>query len=612
MFLSDDKERIRQAVNIVDLASAYLQLHSKGPIFKALCPWHDDHDPSLQINPNRQSYKCWVCGEGGDIFSFLMKMENISFPEAVRMLANRAGIMLEETSGPHASGKSNRVSEEKTALYELCQWAADQFHRCLMHSPEGEPGRLYLDRRGITEASMQQFQLGYSPLAWDWLVNKADKRFSPQLLEMAGLVAKRRQGNGVYDRFRGRALFPIRDMQGRPIAFGGRILPQFDSEHPAKYINSPETLLFNKSKTLYGLDVARTSITQTKQVIVTEGYTDCLMAHQFGVSQAVAVLGTALTEQHLPTLRGYAEQIYLVLDGDEAGRQRSEDLLALFIAHQMDLRILTLPENLDPCEFLLESGADAFRKEVEAAPDALEYQFQLAAKSKSAGVYAANTALDRLLHTLALAPRSASQSSQTAYQMKETQILQRAATAFQMDEMLLRKRLSELRQNRGQNKARLAKRESDARVQEPPLPIWEQELFELILTEPTLIYEVKESGLGQELSHPRTKNFWQLCEFLLSENRATDFSTFLLYTEDPAGKRILVDLDENAQRKSHLDAKARLQGMIRFREEQRRSSDWPKLRQSVQQNHLNEADSLAILQQMLHQKRSHTRQLPSE
>ncbi len=427
----DDKERVRQAIDIVDLVGSYLQLRREGRGYKALCPWHDDTRPSLQVNPERQSFKCWVCDIGGDIFSFMMKMENVEFPEAISMLADRAGIQLtpyrsEGSSSASATSALTGSADDKRTLYQAAAWAEQQFHDCLLKSPDAESARRYLRDRGIDDESIRRFHLGFAPDRWDWLIERSLKsNISPKVLERIGLLVRKDTG-GHYDRFKGRVLFSIRDTQNRPIATGGRILPEATSTNPAKYINSPESPLFSKSKTLYGMDLGGDAIRKSHSVIVMEGYTDCIIARQFGFENVVAVLGLALGERHLRTLHGC--RIYLVLDGDEAGQRRTSEILALFVSQQVDLRIVVLPDDLDPCDFLLTRGADAFRSCLDSAVDALEHAFRTATRGLNiaAQPHEASQALDSLLQTIAKAPRLREDTTQEIRVREWTMLLQLA------------------------------------------------------------------------------------------------------------------------------------------------------------------------------------------
>ena len=369
----DTKEQVRQATDLVDLVSRSIQLRRQGRMYVGLCPWHDDARPSLQVNPDRQTWKCWVCDVGGDVFSFVMKREGVDFPEAIRILADRAGINL----SPQGHKKATPGGpDDKQTLYRAMAWAEEQYHRCLLESPEAEPARRYLDERGIQHESILRFHLGFSPPGWQWLLDRArTTTFSPAVLDAAGLLGKTQDGQRHVDRFRGRLIFSIRDTEHRPIAFGGRILPQLSAtKEAAKYINSPETRLFTKSNHLYGLDIVRAATKSDPHIIVVEGYTDVIMAHQQGLNNVVAALGTAVGERHVSILRRFADRITLVLDGDEAGQRRTNEVLELFVAAQVDLRVLTLPSGLDPCDFLRDHGRAAFDELLLHAVDALDHK----------------------------------------------------------------------------------------------------------------------------------------------------------------------------------------------------------------------------------------------
>ncbi|HEU5115678.1 MAG TPA: DNA primase, partial [Isosphaeraceae bacterium] len=345
---------IKQSVDIVTLVGAYLPLHRSGSKYKALCPFHDDHTPSLELNPEHQSYKCWACGAGGDALSFVQAYERIDFPEALRMLAERAGIALEtpatDRENPAPAGSS------KSDLLAVCGWAQGEFVKALADSSEA---RAYLEGRGLTQPSLEKFALGFSPEDREWLQGRARRaRVSLNLLETVGLVARKEGSNLLRDRFRGRVIFPIHDFQGRAIGFGGRILPQVDAKWAqagykvGKYVNSPETLLFQKRKQLYAADLARAAARQNGWVAVVEGYTDVIAAHQVGLENVVGTLGTALGDEHIQALRRLADRVVLVFDGDEAGQKAADRSVELFLGHEVDVRVLTLPQGLDPCDFL--------------------------------------------------------------------------------------------------------------------------------------------------------------------------------------------------------------------------------------------------------------------
>ena len=371
---------IKNAIDIVALVGEYLPLRRAGSKYKALCPWHDDHNPSLEVNPERQSFKCWSCGKGGDIFDFVMNFEHVEFPEALRMLADRAGIALE--SPPSTASPSRGPS--KTELLEVNAWAEEVFARALQNSAEVLG---YVDSRGLTQQSAERFRLGYAPEERGWLLALARRqRISMEMLEQAGLTGHSPDSPGlVRERFRGRLIFPIHDDRGRTIGFGGRILPEVEiklaaeGKHVAKYLNGPETSLFHKRSILYAADQARVASREAGWVAVVEGYTDVIAAHQVGVCNVVGTMGTALGEDHVRALRRLADRVVLVFDGDEAGQSAEDRALELFLGSELDLRVLTLPPNLDPCDFILQVGGDAFRGLAERAADPLSYLLTRAA-----------------------------------------------------------------------------------------------------------------------------------------------------------------------------------------------------------------------------------------
>jgi DNA primase len=365
---------IKNAVDLVAVAGDYLSLRRVGNKFKALCPFHDDHNPSLELNPERQSYKCWSCGAGGDIFDFVKNIEHVDFAEALRMLADRAGIVLEKP--PSAAAPSRGPS--KTDLFAVNAWAEEVFARAMWESSEALG---YVEGRGLARSSVDQFRLGYAPMPRGWLLGLARKQgFGMELLEQAGLVGRGDDAAGpVRERFRGRLIFPIHDDRGRAVGFGGRILPESQraieaqGRHVAKYLNTPETPLFHKRTLLYAADLARGASRQAGWVAVVEGYTDVIAAHQVGLANVVGTLGTALGQDHLRGLRRLSERVVLVFDGDEAGQSAADRSLELFLGNELDLRVLSLPADLDPCDFLLKQGAGAFRELVERAPDPSAY-----------------------------------------------------------------------------------------------------------------------------------------------------------------------------------------------------------------------------------------------
>jgi DNA primase len=630
---SDDKERIRQAIDIVDLVGSYTSLRRQGRNYVALCPWHDDSRPSLQVNPERQSFKCWVCNIGGDVFSFLMKMENVEFGEAVAMLAERAGIQLTpydpRRGGSLVQGNvaseppsaAARDSDEKRVLYQAAAWAEQLFHECLLRDPEAKPARQYLRDRGISDESIRHFHLGYSPDSWDWLIKQSlrTKKFSHGVLERIGLLGRKQVGGGHYDRFKGRVLFSIRDVQGRPVGIGGRVLPRQAATNPAKYVNSPESPLFSKSNLLYGLDLARNAITKTRTAVVTEGYTDCIIARQAGFENVLAVLGTALGERHIKLLKRFADRVVLVLDGDEAGQKRTGEILSLFLAEQVDLRVVTLPDELDPCDFLLQHGAEEFARHLDSSIDALEHAFRLATRGLDiqAQPHEAQVALAQLLQMISRAPRLR-EGTTTEAQIREHQMFARLARMFSVDEPMLRRRVGELRSK--QRPARIAASQgleaagrdlADSAAGNPggstkpidPLHLWDRELLEVLLIEPESVAAAAEVIRPEYLASESGRRIFSACTRLNAAGLTPDFHRLLLEFDEPEYKSLLVELDEAGHARGDHDAAGRLRELLesyRRREEDRTCRATVR---ALEERHLDAEEELNVLQQMIEQER---------
>jgi DNA primase len=530
----DLKERIREAVDIVDLVGSYMALRRAGKGFVGLCPWHDDSRPSLQVNPERQTYRCWVCDVGGDVFNFVMRMERLEFREALEQLADRAGIQLPR-------GKGGLPADDRAALWRTLDWAAARFRDCLQTASEAAVAREYLAGRGLEGGTLERSGVGFAPESWDWLLRQAATAGVPvPLLERTGLVVKREDRPGHYDRFRGRVMFPIRDPLGRCVAFGGRILPGSRVE-AAKYVNSPETPLFSKSSMLYGLDTAREAMASSGRAVVVEGYTDCLAARQAGCGDVVAVLGTALGERHAKLLRRYADRVILVLDGDEAGRRRANEILGLLLAEPIDLRIARLPSGVDPCDFIIAEGREAFEAILTAAVDPLDYRMDeaLAALPADAGDDAALAAVESVLAALAAAAGSAGEVSER--RLREDRVLGRLARRFGLSRDVLQARLQELR---GKRRVAPAAAAGPPASIIPRLPAWDREVLEVLVGVPEgagLVIREVDPG---DLDSREVRVVVEAARRLGAEGRPVGLSELLLELPDPALQSLLVAVDE--------------------------------------------------------------------
>jgi DNA primase len=454
----DLKERVRSAVDIVDVMGATLELQPQGRNFVTRCPWHNDQRPSLTVNQQRQSWKCWPCDIGGDVFSFVMRRDGVDFPTALRTLAEVAGIPIEESrrSKKTEPGSPDDRDTLLSAMKLVCDAYFDELESG--QSDDARIARDYLAERGIDQQNRGRFRIGFAPDSWSFAVDLLKRnRFSGEVAHAASLAFPRQSGNGFYDMFRGRLMFPIHDLQDRPIALGGRLIPKIAERQGestgGKYINGRETLLFRKSHQLYGLQLAREAIRRGDEALVMEGYTDVVAARQSGIEPVVAVLGTALGAEHVKLLKRFTKRVVLVLDGDDAGQRRANEVLELFVGADVDLRVLTLPEGSDPADYLAEHGSESFRQLVRDAPDALDHKLaQLTlGVDVTRDTHAVTTAVDTMLGIIAKVPPSDG--------LRIDQLISRMSRTFDLKQDRLERRLEHFRnqqQQRSRSRAAVA------------------------------------------------------------------------------------------------------------------------------------------------------------
>ena len=357
--------RVREATNIVDVIGECVALKKTGKNLVGLCPFHADTKPSFTVSEEKQIFHCFGCGQGGNVLTFLMQYNNLNFPEAVGFLATKYGI--EIPKGRLSPGQKKEL-EERERLFKINGQAAEYFQKMLSDPSSGEKAKDYLEKRQMTPEVVDRFMLGYAPASWTGLIQHLSrKKLSVDDLQKAGLVVAK---NGKrYDRFRDRIIFPIVDIHQKVVGFGGRCL---DDSLP-KYLNSPDTPVYNKSRTLYGLNVAKDACRQSGRAFIVEGYFDLLALHCHGVENVVATLGTALTRQQVRIMKGYARQMVLVFDSDEAGVKAAERSLSLFMEENVDARILVLPGGKDPDSYIFAVGADAFMRAADEALNVMPF-----------------------------------------------------------------------------------------------------------------------------------------------------------------------------------------------------------------------------------------------
>jgi len=368
MFTDNTLEQIRAASDIVDVIGGYLPLKRAGGNFTALCPFHKEKSPSFNVNPQKQIFHCFGCHKGGDVFSFVKDYENIGFVDAVRRLAERAKIPIEVDHNP-AAQESRHL---KDTLLQIHEQMTQRWQSCLTNEAAGQIARDYLAKRGVSEAAGKRFRLGAAPEAWDDTVNWArNKGHDLAVVEQAGLILKKDGSDHYYDRFRGRLMFPICDEQGRVIGFSGRVLA--GDEKTAKYVNSPETPIFTKSKVFFGLDKSKRAILDAGYAIVCEGQLDLIACFEAGVQNIVAPQGTAFTEQHARILKRYVDEVVLCFDSDNAGQNAAVRSLDSLLASGLAIRVAVVPASHDPDSFIKANGGEAFRKLIEAAAGYFDY-----------------------------------------------------------------------------------------------------------------------------------------------------------------------------------------------------------------------------------------------
>lgn len=509
-FGDDFKELVRSSTNLVDLVSETVSLKPihGGRDFVGLCPFHEDKNPSFHVYPDRRTYRCWVCEKGGDCFRWLMDMEKLPFPEALESLALRARLEIPKKKRDDASSDNQLKKTDSLAVVE---WAVNLMHSTLRTSAKAENAREYVKKRKLSEDTVRNFRLGYHPEDWNWFLDQARARFTPAQLVGAGLIQERDNGAGSFDNpcVVGRLVFPILDERGRPVAFGGRLLPGGNIESDAKYKNSSESLIFQKRSTLYAFNWARETIRKSKTAIIVEGYMDCIACHQAGVTNAVATLGTALTEDHVRFLRRFAEKVVLVYDSDKAGKDAAERSISRFLAEDLDLRILSVPSGKDPADYLEDHTSEEFYALTASASEAWEYKLQSILQRISINTIAGRQqVLNQMMEFLAA-------SQGLAGSIREDMILRNVCGRVQVDERMARQQLKELRgqtQKKGFTRRDAERQPVELKTRvENALERAEREVLEIILTCPETIDLIRHQIGADDFENARHQRLLDLC-----------------------------------------------------------------------------------------------------
>lgn len=432
VFDDDFKERVRDAVDIVAVVGEHVPLKRAGRLWRGLCPFHREKTPSFYVNPERRIFKCFGCDAGGDVFRFLQEFERLSFPEALELLAGRAGL-------PMPRRRTGGAPEESP--YPALAWAAERYH-AFLSGPEGATARRYLEERGMGTEMVERFQIGWAPPGWSSLLDAAARRFPFPVLSRAGLITER-EGGGHYDRFRGRVMFPIRSALGKVVGFGARAM---GDEEP-KYLNSPETDVFQKSRLLYGIHEAREELRRGGRGIVVEGYMDVLGMVQAGFLNTVASCGTAFTSEQARLLKRYVDRAVLLFDGDRAGVKAAWRSAGVFLGEGFDVRVIVLPAEHDPDSFVRDEGREAMLALLENAPDVVGF--------------ARDVLLDRLEGREDLIRAFAHLAAAIDDPIRRRVLVQQAAEAFRFDERLLAGEAERMRRGEARKRAPAAARQRE-------------------------------------------------------------------------------------------------------------------------------------------------------
>ncbi len=457
-------EDIRQRSDIVDVIGARVPLKRSGTTFKGLCPFHSEKTPSFHVNPQRQIFHCFGCGAGGDVFSFLMKSEGVTFSTAVRMLAEKAGIPIELSEGEDPD------RDEKEVLLRIHEDAAAAYHQLLLKDAEAEAARAYLARRDFSAETIASFQFGYAPERRGAAALLKGGKYTLEQLEKAGLMARSGEQAGQpgrpYDRFRRRLMIPIRDELGRVIAFTGRVLDK--TQKGGKYVNSPETRIFHKSRVLFNLDRARKAILDARMAIICEGQIDVIRCVQAGIGHVVASQGTAFTEDHARILRRYTDTAVIAFDSDKAGQDAALKTAQLFLRGELVTQIAALPDGEDPDSLIQKQGPDAFLKQIGSALSLLAFQHRMMSRREDASKEVGRMRISRaLLETVNMATSA----------MQRESMIREAAKLLNVPEAAVRNDLK-------QRRPAVQGPETPAAPKAAQYPREELELLELVLAHP--------------------------------------------------------------------------------------------------------------------------------
>jgi DNA primase len=547
MRIPDSKiDEVRSASDIVDVIASYVRLKKRGKNFLGLCPFHQEKTPSFSVSAEKQMYHCFGCGAGGNVFTFVMEHDKVSFIEAVRTLAQRAGIAL-----PEEGTEDRKEATENEALYAACRMAGLHFHENLTTTVEGKLALEYFHHRGFSDETIRKFGLGYSLNGWDGLIKHADREHVDlAILEKAGLVLARedtmpdgRQGSGHYDRFRGRAMFPIFSASGRTIGFGARKMREDDPL--GKYINSPETPIYNKSRVLYGLCQSKDAIREKEYALLVEGYADLISVYQAGIENVVASSGTALTEEQILLVGRYARNVTLVYDADSAGSKATLRGVDLIIENGLDVKVATLPSGEDPDSFVKKNGGTAFQALLDGAVSFLDFKAEHFKSEGFLGTPEGQTrAVRSIVETIA----------KMKDELKRNFYIKSVSEKYGIYETVLFRELGKLLgqertriQNEKQRVQSSARQETAAQETRQPvaeeIPVPQRDLLRLMLEHRNEMVEYVFSHVGEDaFAHPGAQQVVRMIRAHVEAGDEWDVTLLVNEADDAETKRFIADV----------------------------------------------------------------------
>lgn len=553
--------RVQQANDITELISEYVSLKKKGREMVGLCPFHDDHRPSLCVNPVKQIFKCFACGAGGDVFKFLQMHENLTFPQAIERLAERAGIKIEQKQ--KTKDKTQAPPDaDPNRLAKANAWAAEYFQANLSHKQKGKLARDYLEKRKITPDVAEKWQIGLALTNDDLAETAKEKKASLDLLIKAGLLTAQ-----FSDRFVNRLMFPITDVTGRVIGFGARTL---DNTGP-KYVNSPATVLFDKSYCIYGLQQARHSIVSSGTAVVVEGYTDCIMAHTHGISNCVATLGTSFTAGHARILRRYAKKAVLVFDSDAAGIEAANRALDVCVSQHIDIKLTSVPGQKDPCDYLLAAGKEKFQHLIDNAVDVFVFKWDRLTKTlqKNDTLIDRKAAIEQFLQTIANAMQAGAISP-----IEKGLIVNRLSKIIGLNNKQINNELDKwLARTRRASSYRLHNQKvSSSGLERGGFAVAQRQVLEVLLNQPDLFDSVKHRLTPDVFDVPVLKQVAEILFETLKKSPNTTLAEILAKTDSVELSNIIVELEQTGNKKGNFTSclEGAIEAIRRYRAKEKR------------------------------------------